>query len=332
MFVKIYQRADTRNCVKFIRTHRSNINREYTAGRQYNTYKQTGGAEHVEWIDGIGKALDYIEKNLTHELTVEKIANHTHISPFYFQKGFSMLCEISVSDYIRQRRLALAGEDVVSTDKKIIDIALKYGYDSPDSFAKAFARFHGTTPKSARKMGGIVKSFAPLKISFTLKGGFSMDYKIVEKDSFTIIGAPKKFSYDSAKTEIPKFWDDYYKTGKCDSVCGRYGVCVDEGNDGREFEYLIADLYDGQKEIPEGFVTKNIPPFTWAIFPCIGAIPDALQELNRKIFSEWLPNCKEYEFAASCSIEMYTLPSDYANGMDDPNYYCEIWVPIKNKA
>ncbi len=158
-----------------------------------------------------------------------------------------------------------------------------------------------------------------------------MDYKIVEKDSFTIIGASKKFSYDSAKTEIPKFWDDYYKTGKCDSVCGRYGVCVDEENDGREFEYLIADLYDGQKEIPEGFVTKNIPPFTWAVFPCVGAIPDALQELNRKIFSEWLLNCKEYEFAAGCSIEMYDDLSKYPNGLHNENYYCEIWIPVKGK-
>ena len=96
-----------------------------------------------------------------------------------------MLCGFTVSDYIRQRRLTLAGSELVSSDIKIIDIALKYGYESPDSFSKAFTRFHGVTPTAVRKEGAMIKSFAPLKISFTLKGGFTMDYKIVEKDGFT---------------------------------------------------------------------------------------------------------------------------------------------------
>ena len=139
----------------------------------------------MEWIQSISEAINYIEENLTEELSVEQIAKEVHISPFYFQKGFSMLCGYTVSEYIRLRRLALAGSELISTDRKIIDIALKYGYDSPDSFTKAFTRFHGVTPTTVRKNGAIIKSFAPLKISFTLKGGFTMDYKIVEKEAFT---------------------------------------------------------------------------------------------------------------------------------------------------
>ncbi len=285
----------------------------------------------MEWIESIRKAIGYIEHNLTDELTIEKIANKVLISPFYFQKGFSMLCGFTVSDYIRQRRLALAGSELVSTEEKIINIALKYGYDSPDSFTKAFTRFHGITPTAVRKDGAMIKSFAPLRISFTLKGGFTMDYKIVEKGAFTVIGALKKFPYDNAALEVPKFWAEHYQTGKGNTVCGMYGVNIDESMGGREFEYLIADNYKEGAEVPEGFITKTIPALTWAIFPCTGRMPNAMQEVNQKIFSEWLPNCKDYEFAAGYNIEMYNDPSDYPNGVHDETYYSEIWIPVKKK-
>jgi AraC family transcriptional regulator len=242
-----------------------------------------------------------------------------------------MLCGFTVSDYIRQRRLALAGGELVSTDEKIIDIALKYGYDSPDSFTKAFTRFHGITPTAVRKDGAMIKSFAPLKISFTLKGSFTMDYKIVEKGSFTVIGALKKFPYGSAASEIPKFWTEHDQTGKGDIVCGMYGVNIDESMSGKEFEYLIADDYNGRSEIPDGFTIKTIPAFTWAIFSCHGAMPSAMQETNQMIFSEWLPNCKDYEIAAGYNIEMYTNIDDYPKGAQDENYYSEVWIPVKKK-
>lgn len=285
----------------------------------------------MEWIESISKAINYIEENLTDELSIEKIARHTLISPFYFQKGFSMLCGFTVSDYIRQRRLTLAGSELVSTDGKIIDIAIRYGYDSPDSFTKAFTRFHGITPTAARKDGAIIKSFAPLKISFTLKGGFIMDYKIIEKDAFSVLGVSKKFAYENAKSEIPKFWREHYQTGKGSKVCGMYGINIDESMGGKEFEYLIADDYNGKDEILDGFVIKTIPAFTWAVFPCKGSMPSAMQKVNQEIFSEWMPNCKDYEFAAGYNIEMYNDPANYPKGVEDENYYSEIWIPVKKK-
>ncbi|MBE6072726.1 MAG: AraC family transcriptional regulator [Clostridium butyricum] len=283
------------------------------------------------WIESIGEAISYIENNITDELTIENIAKQVHVSPFYFQKGFAMLCGFTVSEYIRQRRLALAGSELVASDAKIIDIALKYGYDSPDSFTKAFTRFHGATPTAVRKQGGVIKSFASLKIKFTLEGGYIMDYKIVEKEAFTVMGASKVFKYDSAFTEIPKFYEEHYKTGKGEIVCGMYGVNIDESMGCDEFEYLIADNYIPCNEIPEGFVTKVIPKHTWAVFPCKGAMPKSLQDVNKKIFSEWLPNCRDYEIAAGYNIEMYNDPSDYLNGTQDENYYSEIWIPVKKK-
>lgn len=278
------------------------------------------------WIEGISDAINYIEDNITEELTIENIAKQAFVSSFYFQKGFAMLCGFTVGEYIRQRRLTLAGSELVSTDRKIIDIALKYGYDSPDSFTKAFLRFHGVTPTAVRKDGAMLKSFAPLKIKFSLEGGFIMDYRIIEKEAFTVMGAAKVFKYDTAGTEIPKFWTEHYQTGKDKIVCGMYGVCVDESMGSDEFEYLIADNYTTSSEIPDGFFTKVIPKHSWAVFACKGAMPTSLQNTNQKIFSEWLPNCKDYEIAAGYNIEMYTNVADYPKGNQDENYYSEIWI------
>lgn len=294
-------------------------------------YIQTEGVNETEWIESISQAITYIEENITGDLSVGKIANHILISPFYFQKGFSMLCGFSVGDYIRQRRLAMAGSELLSSNAKIIDIALKYGYDSPDSFTKAFTRFHGITPSAVRKKGAIIKAFAPLTISFSLKGGITMEYKIVAKNEFTVMGTAKKFSYDDAKEKIPKFWAEHYKNGGGNTVCGMYGVNIDESMGGKEFEYMIADDYNGQTDVPQGFITKTIPAFTWAVFPCRGSMPTAMQEVSEKIFSEWLPNCKDYEFAAGYNIEMYNDPTEYKNGVEDKNYYSEIWIPVKKK-
>ena len=283
------------------------------------------------WIEAISEAINYIEENITEELTIENIAKQVAISPFYFQKGFAILCGFTVGEYIRQRRLTLAGTELVSTEDKIIDIALKYGYDSPDSFTKAFTRFHGVTPTAVRKDGVIIKAFAPLKIKLSLEGGYVMDYKIVEKAPFTVVGYSKVFKYNRGKEEIPQFWQEFCRSGKNKAVCGLYGVCIEKSMNGEEFEYLIADNYKPCNEIPEGAVTEVIPQHTWAVFPCKGPTPASIQDGNQKIFSEWLPSCKEYEVAAGYNIEMYSDPSDYPKGTQDENYYSEIWIPVKKK-
>lgn len=285
----------------------------------------------MEWMKSIQQAVEYMENHLTEELSVEDIARQVNISPFYFQKGFGLLCGFTVTEYLRKRRLALAGSELISADARVIDVALKYGYDSPDSFTKAFTRFHGITPAMARKEGAVLKSFAPLKIKFLLEGGDLMDYQITQKDSFTVIGAAKTFSYETAKKEIPAFWKEYFVAGNEKYVCGRYGINYDESMSGDTFEYLIADNYDPTAEVPEGFVTKVIPAHTWAVFPCKGKMPEALQSANNKIFSEWLPACREYEIAAGYCIELYDDPKNYPNGLQDEAYYSEMWIPVKKR-
>ena len=156
-------------------------------------------------VECVGEAISYIEDNITDELSIKKIAKQALVSPLYFPKGFTMLCGFTVGEYIRERRLTLAGSELVSADKKIIDIAFEYGYDSPDSFTKAFTHFYGVTPTAVRKDKAMIKSFTSLKIKFALESNYVMDYRIVEKDSLTIMGASRKFKYDSPKAEISMF-------------------------------------------------------------------------------------------------------------------------------
>lgn len=287
--------------------------------------------DHMGWVESISEAILYIEENIIEEISIEDIAKHAGISPFYFQKGFAMLCGFTVGEYIRKRRLSLAGNDLIVGDEKIIEIALKYGYDSPDSFTKAFTRFHGVTPTAVRKEGAMIKSYASLKIKFLLKGGYTMDYKIVEKDAFTVMGVSKVFKYEGAFNEVPKFWGEFFQTGKNKTICGMYGINNDKEMSGNQFEYMIADNYDPTKEVPEGFTTKVIPKHTWAVFACIGSSTKVMPEINQKIFSEWLPNCKDYEIAEGYNIEMYEDPTNYSKGVEDDKYYSEIWIPVKKK-
>ncbi len=287
----------------------------------------------MEWSESIGRAIDYIESHITEELTIEGIAKHAIISPYYFQRGFSMLCGFTVGEYVKKRRLTLAGSELVSSDRKIIDIALKYGYDSPDSFTKAFLRFHGAAPTAIRKGEAMIRSFAPLKIKLVLTGGYTMDYKIVKKAPFTVMGVSAVFKYETADSEIPKFWDEFNRSGKNTLIASMYGVSVDKDMGGNEFEYLIADNYNPLREVPAGFVTHVVPEYTWAVFSCTGALADtgSLPDIHKKIFTEWLPQNRDYEIAGGYHIEMYSDPADYAKGVADESYYSEIWIPVRKK-
>lgn len=270
------------------------------------------------WTEGIQHAIQYLEDNLTGNLDIADIAARAYVSPFYFQKIFHVLCGITVGEYIRSRRLTLAAEELSHTDRKVIDVAVKYGYDSPDSFARAFQKFHGISPSGAKKPGATLKSFAPVRIKLTLEGGTMMEYRIEEKAAFTIMGKCRRFCMDTSYTEIPKFWQEHFQTGGGEIIKGMFGACVD-GN-GREFDYFLADLYVPWKDIPPDCKTHTFPSGTWAVFPYYGECPKALQEVNTKIWSEWLPNCKEYTLLGNYNLEFYLSET---NG--------EIWVPVKKK-
>ncbi|MBQ3797152.1 MAG: GyrI-like domain-containing protein [Butyrivibrio sp.] len=271
------------------------------------------------WIEGFQESIDFIEKNLTDELDIEVIASKAALSPFYYQRIFGALCGVTVGEYIRARRMTLAAQELSRQDVKVIDVAVKYGYDSPDSFTKAFQKFHGITPLQAKDPGAPLRSFAPLHIKITMEGGTMLDYRIVKKAPFTIVGVKRPFNSDTSYQEIPKFWDELLAQGEKRPIMGTFGVCLDMK--GKEFDYWIADLYFPWEKIPEGCETRMIPESEWAEFPCT---MENLQETNTKIWSEWLPTLKGYSLAGEYDIEVYLPPQEGSSEMS-----VEIWVPLK---
>lgn len=272
------------------------------------------------WIEQFQSSIDYIEDHLTERLDAEVIAETAALSSFYYQRIFTALCGMSLMEYIRARRMTQAALELTSSNARVLDVAMKYGYDSPDSFTRAFQRFHGITPAKAREAGSDLRSFAPLHVKVTLEGGKMLDYRIVEKAPFTIVGFKRTFNTDTCYQEIPKFWDEW-KTSDS-PIMGMFGLCMDQS--GKEFEYWIADNYAPWVEMPKGCETVQIPASLWAEFRCKGPLPKSLQSVNTEIWSKWLPALKGYELAGNYNLEFYTEPAEKPE--DTISY---IWLPLK---
>ena len=170
------------------------------------------GGKSMEWITAIQQAIDYMEKHLLEEINYEDVAKHVHISRYEFHRAFSFLTGMTANSYIRNRRLSLSGKEIVETDTKITDIALKYGYETPESFTKAFTRFHSIAPKFAREMSAKLVLFNPLVIKITVEGGKSMDYRIVKTKEQKFIALVRSFRNeiinDEENHDIPDFWGE----------------------------------------------------------------------------------------------------------------------------
>ena len=297
----------------------------------------------MEWLTSIRTAIDYIDEHLEENISAQNVADRVNISPFFLHRGFSLMTGYGIGEYIRNRRLYQAAVDLKETEWKVIDIALRYCYETPESFTKAFSRFHGVTPSQVRD-GAAIKVFLPLTIKLSVQGGSQMDYKIAPMFPFKVIGFQKVFENETAYAEIPKFWDEIcekyansvyagnapanpYEQALVDNCIGEYGVCIDDIGGGR-FRYLIAGKYTGGA-VPEGMVVYEFPRNEWAVFDCIGPNPQTLQSVNTRIFSEWLPGNPDYELSGNATVEWY----DCINGeMTDPDYHSAIWVPVKKKA
>ncbi|WP_066499581.1 AraC family transcriptional regulator [Abyssisolibacter fermentans] len=279
----------------------------------------------MEWIQSLNSAIDYIEEHLFTDLSCEDIAEHIYSSTFHFQRVFSLLTGMTVGEYIRHRRLSLAGQELIMSQTKVINIALKYGYNTPESFTKAFSRFHGITPNQAKKEGSNLKSFNRLLIKVILEGGNIMDYKIVKRQEYTIIAKTRYFTSENSSEEIPKFWSEYFADGSHETVCGMLGICEQEKAGCKEFRYGIGCECSNNDKIPNGFEKLTIPAHTWAVFKCVGPMPYTIQNTWKRIYSEWLPQ-SEYELIPDYDIELYT---DGNNQSKD--YLSEIWIPVKKK-
>ncbi|MDO4945552.1 MAG: AraC family transcriptional regulator [Ruminococcus sp.] len=287
----------------------------------------------MDWVKEFQSSIDYIEDHITEPLNYEKIAEVMHLSGFYYQKIFSILCGISLGEYIRNRRLSLAGGELLTTEDKIIDIALKYGYDTPEGFTRAFTRFHGATPNAVRKKQIPIKFYAKLTVSILVKGGSSMNYKIEKKEAFKIIAKTQRFDKIEdvlGRKDIPEFWQQCHSDGtvkyliencKKDGVLGSkvVGMCMEDSVKVKDFPYSIGAEYAGG-DVPDGYNIVDIPSASWIIFDAAGSVPDAIQKLWHSIFAEFFPS-SDYKPCGNLDIEVYS--SD--------NYHAEIWIAVEKK-
>lgn len=215
------------------------------------------------------------------------------------------------------------------TTSKVLDVALKYGYDSPESFSKAFRKVHGVPPSEARGRGVSLKAFPRISFHLSLKGDKDMDYKIVKKDEFTVVGKSIQVTTKDGENfrRIPKFWEECNEDGTTARLCtigidkDLLGVCMDVQYDQEQVTYVIA-VEDSSGMLVEGLVSRSIPASTWAVFTSIGPMPGAIQSVWKRIFQEWFPSTG-YEHSGGAELEVYPLGDTSAE-----DYRCEIWVPI----
>lgn len=292
----------------------------------------------MNWIQGVQRAIDYVEANITEELDFEEVAKQAYSSSFHFQRVFSILCGFSLGDYIRMRRLSLAGEELSKGNAKIIEIAMKYGYDTPESFSRAFTRFHGIAPSEAKRNGN-VRLFTPLSVKLTLTGGSKMDYRIEKREAFQVVCKRKRVGKPQsadATADISAMWQEYGKDGTMDRLIacmpenpvmkGLLGICFSSELDAEQFPYGVGVEYDGRK-VDDDLEIAAIPANTYAVFTSKGKMPDAFVETYHRIVTEFFPQSTQYEYAENVEFEVY-----FSENTSDPNYQCEIWIAVKEKT
>ncbi len=272
----------------------------------------------MDWIKSFQKAVDYVEEHICEPVDYKRIAQEMNVSSFYFQKIFSILCGFTVGEYIRSRRLALAGSELLS----------------PEGFTRAFARFHGITPSDVRKNGAPVRSFARLSVSISVKGGSSMDYKIMKKEAFKIIAKEQRFKKVEdiqGRSDIPAFWTECHGDGtvkylsencKKDGILGGsvVGMCMEDSTVVKDFPYLIGAEYAGV-DVPNGYKVVDVPAAEWAVFGIDGLGEEKIQQTWHKIFAEFFPS-STYKPAGNFDLEVY--PTDTYKG--------EIWISVEKKG
>jgi AraC family transcriptional regulator len=290
----------------------------------------------MDYFERIGKAIHYIESNIKAEISLAKVADEACCSLFYFHRIFTALVGDTLKEYIRKRRMTLAANDLVETDKKIIDIAIEYGFNTQESFSRCFKEHFSMTPAKFRKNGLCFVLRSPgdmeqLKRDHQLRSG-NMEPKIVKKESFTVIGPQIETSPDGTNfKEIPLFWQKYLteEIGKTIpnrvKPCREYGICAKGASDPKKFIYMIGAEVTSTDKIPAGMVARTIPTATYAVFTSEGPMPETIQKVTKYIYGTWLPNQTEYERAETEDFELY----DERCMQEVP--IVEIYVPIKKK-
>ena len=288
----------------------------------------------MDILTGLNRAMDYIEDNIREDIDLEAIAKVTPYSAFHFGRLFGYVADVSLSEYIRRRKMTLAAIELQNTNIKVIDVAVKYGYDSADSFARAFSKLHNVTPSQARNKGTVLKAYPKLIFHISMTGDVEMNYKIEEWDSINVIGLHRRFEFDNIDDRnpqgIPEFWTELRQNGKLKEILqfsdGRFdeaiGICTNGDSTG--LDYYIA-IPTKSEDTPDDLEFYTIPKSTFAVFHFIGPLHQTMPKAEKMIFAEWLPS-SGYEPVMTADMEVYsTKPHDALD------YEFWVYVPVKNK-
>lgn len=290
----------------------------------------------MDSIKQMNLAMKYIEEHLTEEIDWKEVSRIACCSEYHFKRMFSFLSGLSLGEYVRRRRLSLAVTMLKGSKDKIIDIALNFGYDSPDSFTKAFQVLHGVTPSQVRKSSVNVKLFPPMTFHLKIQGGNEMNFRIVDKEAFQIVGIKKRITlqYEGVNTQMDSMWasltmDDFIELKQLSNVDPKGILCVSANfEEGRE-EGTELDQYIGvatTSSAPERWEVLKVEASTWAVFTAVGPFPQELQSTWARIYSEWFPT-SGFELTGGPEILWNESPDT-----SKPDYKSEIWISVKRKV
>ena len=285
----------------------------------------------MDFLQGMNHAIQYIEEHLTDDVDMNEIVEYTGYSYAYFQRVFSCISEVSVAEYVRKRKMTLAAMDLKEKKERVIDVALKYGYDSADAFSRAFTAFHGITPSMAKEDDAKIKSFSPLRFQITVDGTKETRYRMEKRDAIRVVGIMRHFQApENGPQDVGIFWNELFGNGMFEKIAelstgqptGVHGFMhvIDDVH----VDYMIAAITD--KEVPDGMEEQMIPATTWAIFEQTGSVQSSMTDMWKQIFEEWLPST-EYEHAGTTEIECFCYNGDRRKS----DFKYEIWIPVRKR-
>ncbi|WP_100489190.1 AraC family transcriptional regulator [Sporolactobacillus pectinivorans] len=285
----------------------------------------------MEWLKRLSQAIDYIEDNLKDDISYKEAAKIACCSTYYFQRMFSYVAGISLSDYVRRRRMTEAAFELQVSDAKVIDIGSKYGYVSPTSFNRAFQHVHGIAPTAARIEGTSLNAYPRIRFSINIIGGERMRYRIETKSPIRIVGVRTALQEDMEQNQkiVPVFWDKMLKSTSFSEICrltnkdSCYILGVTAYTNPQNIYYYIAAPTD--KPVPEGMTEFEIPAATWVIFEYNGHFKESVQTIFKRFLTEWLP-VSGYEYAELPDIEVYPVNDERSKGG-----HAEVWVAVKKE-
>lgn len=299
----------------------------------------------MDFLSRMNQVVEYIENHLTDDIEFNELASIVCCSVYQFGRIFSYVVGVSLSEYVRRRRLSQAALELQSGSHKVIDVAIKYGYNSPDAFTRAFQAMHRVVPKEACALGVKLRMYPRITFHISIKGDADMEYRIEEKGIVHCTGVVKNFGkvlvnkdaghWTEERPDVWKFWDYFLDEGENITIRDKYklyrapfwqvGMDITMDN-GDLIVHIGAEARVGE-EYSEltGF---EIPAHTWAVFTCKGTLNQKVHPVTQtmtRVLTEWLPS-SGYELVKGITLESYGP----GNTQSD-DYFCELWLPIEKQ-